>query len=225
MTKNDHRGHKSRLRKKAHNDFESLAEHEIMELLLNFGVVRKNMNGVAHELINKFGSFANVCDADIEYLMEVKEIGEVTASLLKFIPKFCRAYNISKSLGKNHFNTIEDSKNYFAEFMRGSTVEQFYCVALDKNYRIIQVKLLAEGKLEEVEVGIQDILQFVTMTGANNIAIAHSHMNDAAYPSEKDVNFNKTLRDLLDDFHVRLVENVIVARTTCFSFREAGYLF
>jgi len=224
MIGNDHQGHKSRLRRKAHLNFETLAEHEVLELLLNFGVVRKNMNGVAHELINKFGSFANVCDADLESLMETKEIGEVTASLIKFIPKFCMTYNTTKSVGKNHFNTIEDGKNYFASFMRGSLVEQFYCVALDKNYRIIQCELLGEGGIDEVHVKFKDVLHFAVSNGATSIAIAHSHMNDEAYPSGKDVDFNNKLKDLLDDLRIRLLEHVIVARKTCFSFREASYL-
>lgn len=224
MTRNDHQGHKGRLRRKAHLNFESLAEHEVLELLLNFGVVRKNMNGVAHELINKFGSFANVCDADIESLMETKEIGEVTASLIKFIPKFCMTYNTTKSVGKNHFNTIEDGKNYFAAFMRGSLVEQFYCVALDKNYRIIQCELLGEGSIDEVNVKFKDVLHFAVSNGATSLVVAHSHMNDEAYPSGKDVDFNNKLKDLLDDLRIRLLDHVIVARKTCFSFREASYL-
>ena len=39
-----HSGHKQRLRAKAIKNFNLLAEHEIVELVLNFGIVRKNTN-------------------------------------------------------------------------------------------------------------------------------------------------------------------------------------
>lgn len=224
MTANAHQGHKSRLRKKAHNDFDSLAEHEVLELLLNFGVIRKNMNGVAHELLNKYGSFANVCDAELDSLITTKDVGEVTASLLKFIPKFAKMYNTSKTLGNCHFGSIEDTKNYFASFMRTSVKEQFYCVCLDKNMRIISVDMLSEGDVDKVFFDGSQVLQCAIRNKSMYVVLAHSHMCDEAYPSMPDRTSNRNIANLLESLGIRLLDHIIVGRKQCFSFKEANYL-
>ena len=53
-----HEKHKERMRKRfvSSNDFSGFAEHEILELLLNYCIIRGNTNDIAHMLIKKFGS-------------------------------------------------------------------------------------------------------------------------------------------------------------------------
>ena len=60
-----HTDHRSRMRARiAANGILSLADHEILEYLLYPFVPRKDTNPIAHALMDKFGSFSAVLDAD-----------------------------------------------------------------------------------------------------------------------------------------------------------------
>ena len=61
VKKHSHFGHRSRLRNLASNtDILTLPEHQILELILTFILPQKDVNPLAHDLLNEFGSIANV---------------------------------------------------------------------------------------------------------------------------------------------------------------------
>lgn len=86
---NLHSDHRSRLRDRLLScGVESLAEHELLELLLFTPIRRRNTNAIAHRLIERFGSLFDVLDAPIEELAKVDGMGDVSA---RFIHDFSRA--------------------------------------------------------------------------------------------------------------------------------------
>ena len=69
--KADHSGHRDRLRNKyVENGVESLAQHEVLEMLLYNAIPYRNTNDVAKNLIDHFGSLSAVFDASREALTE-----------------------------------------------------------------------------------------------------------------------------------------------------------
>lgn len=81
--------HRSRLRDRLLScGVESLAEHELLELLLFTPIRRRNTNAIAHRLIERFGSLFGVLDAPVEELAKVDGMGSVSA---RFIHDFGRA--------------------------------------------------------------------------------------------------------------------------------------
>ena len=59
-----HSGHRQRLKDRFLNESLSNFEpHEVLELLLYFGIPMKDTNPIAHELIRTFGSLSAVFDA------------------------------------------------------------------------------------------------------------------------------------------------------------------
>ena len=99
--KSIHSGHRSRLRNRVKKyGLDSLNEHEVLELLLGYAIPRKDTNPLAHNLINYFGSFAKVIDADFYDLLKVKGVGEETALFVKVLSSFGLGYRCICVLGK-----------------------------------------------------------------------------------------------------------------------------
>ena len=58
---NLHQGHRERMRERiAQQGFESLADHEALEVLLYLTNPRKNTNVMAHALLKRFGSNVHI---------------------------------------------------------------------------------------------------------------------------------------------------------------------
>ena len=97
MKPNPHDKHRERLRQIfLECNPEKLPDHMILEFLLCYAIPRIDTNGIAHELINRFGGLENALDADIEELMKVPGIGENSALLLKTVPLLCSRYAANK---------------------------------------------------------------------------------------------------------------------------------
>ena len=67
-----HDGHRQRMRERIASDgIRSLHDHEVLEYLLFPFVPRRNSNEIAHRLMEKFGTFSEVFNADAADLAAV----------------------------------------------------------------------------------------------------------------------------------------------------------
>ena len=87
-------------------------DHQILELLLTYIIPRIDVNPIAHELIDRFGSLAGVLDADISDLVKTRNITEYGAVLLKLIPELSATYYESKFKDRVVLDTYEKTKAY-----------------------------------------------------------------------------------------------------------------
>src|SRR6187551_2059626 len=79
-------GHRERARQRfLQVGAEGLADYELLELILQIIIPRKDTKPLAKELLQKFGSFSNVLGATPARLAEVKGLGEVSTTNLKII--------------------------------------------------------------------------------------------------------------------------------------------
>ena len=81
-----HQGHRQRMRERVQNyGLDSLAEHEALEYVLYLTNAQKDTNGIAHDLIDRFGDFAAVLDASEEALCTVAGVCPATARMLHLL--------------------------------------------------------------------------------------------------------------------------------------------
>jgi DNA repair protein RadC len=76
-----HLGHRDRLRQRFLDAGDgALPDYELLELLLFRSIPQRDVKPLAKQLIQHFGSFAEVIGAPVSRLTEVKGIGESVAS-------------------------------------------------------------------------------------------------------------------------------------------------
>ena len=93
--KNDnlHAGHRQRVRKRfIEHGFEGFEPHEILEMVLFYAIPRKDTNLLAHKLLERYGTFAKVCDAPVDVLQRDFGLTESAAVLLKMLPPLSSVY-------------------------------------------------------------------------------------------------------------------------------------
>lgn len=111
-----HEDHRSRMRQRFHDSPDSLAKHELVELLLFYAIPRRNVNDEAHRLIDKYGSVSQILHADIDSLSDVEGIGNGAATFLSLIGKIIDTINKEQEESVVLFN-FENAKTYFTEIL------------------------------------------------------------------------------------------------------------
>lgn len=79
----EHAGHRQRMRERfLAGGLEGFADHEVLELMLFYAIPQRNVNPLAHRLLDRFGTLHAVLEAPVEELMKVEGVGQYAALLL-----------------------------------------------------------------------------------------------------------------------------------------------
>ncbi len=209
--RNIHKGHRERMRKKYLNaGFKAFSDHEVLEFLLFYCNAQGNTNGVAHALIDQFGSLGAVFAAPLSELVKVKGIGEQSAYLIKFISDIMSA-NMSEFDNRGSFYTSDDLGDYMLRVYEGINVETTFVMALDDNKKLIKVIKVAEGSFNAVAISIPRITRELISCGACSAAIFHNHPYGAAIPSTTDVQTTKRVQLALESVGIQFLDHIIVS--------------
>ncbi len=220
-----HEGHRDRMRVRIENgEISALQPHEILEYVLFHFIPRKNTNDIAHELINRFGSFEAVLNAEVERLEEVKGMTHNAAVFLHAMPGVFRTYAASGASQKKSLKGRGDFKAHLAAHLYGKPIEEVYVVGVDGGDAVIKTQKLSSGDGRSVNVFVRDILDFALRTKAVGIVMAHNHPGGKCKPSQDDMEMTREILWSLDSVGVSLMDHLIFAGGESFSFEEAGLL-
>ncbi|MBR6408075.1 MAG: DNA repair protein RadC [Clostridia bacterium] len=217
-----HNGHRMRLRKKYFEQgIDSFEAHEVLELLLFYGIPRRDTNETAHELINRFGSLAGVFDADLKELESVNGVGRHAAGLLKLIPELSRLY-ISDVIGYNDtLNSTVKAGNFILPRFIGYTDERLMVVSLDGKSRVIGCDVIAVGTVNEVALSVRTVVEIAMKNKAVGVILAHNHPGGVAVPSNTDIETTWQIFNALSMVNVCLLDHIVVAGNEFVSMRES----
>lgn len=116
-----HKGHRGRLKARFLREGEdSFDDHQVLELLLFYAVPRLDTNPAAHRLMQRFGSFSAVLEADPKDLSSVEGVGANAAAFLAMIPQITRRYFLDRvKHTRKTPNTSEAAADYLVPLMAG----------------------------------------------------------------------------------------------------------
>lgn len=225
MDNNIHNKHRERLRERfVKEGLDNFSEINALELLLFFCLPRIDTNPVAHELLNRFGSFAGVLDAPVEELKKVNGIGDKAAFFLDFIPQAARYYMASKEKESRLLLTSDDAIRYMRNLFIGQTEEIVYAAALDAKGKVITVQKLSKGSKNSSSLNGRMVAEFALSVGAQRIVLAHNHPGGLAIPSGDDLAVTGEVKKALSVLGVHLMDHIIVCDDDAVSLSQSGAL-
>ena len=220
-----HKDHRQRKRDQFyHHGSDAFADHELLELLLFYGIARKDVNPIAHALIEEFGSLEAVFAAPIETLESVDGIGRSTAVLIKLMPHLMHKAQLSSARSELPLDTVERIGDYFRDLFFAEGNEVFYQLCLDAKGRKLSCRKVAEGDPSSISLNLRTIVQNALKCNAVMVAIAHNHPSGVAFPSHGDKIATGQIRDALSAVNVQLIDHIVVAGDDYISFRNDGLL-
>lgn len=207
-----HDGHRNRMRERFIKDgFQNMQPHEILEILLYYSVPRKNTNPLAHKLIDKFGSLANVFEASEEQLLEVDGITQNSATLIKMILPLYYAYRHDLSMARKLENPAACGE-FLIDYYAGTSVEEIVVITLGNNCRVLGCDTICKGEIDGVIVNFKKFITTIMKHRlVSSIIIAHNHPNGVALPSREDITTTVEIKNLLSSLGITLVDHIIVA--------------
>lgn len=206
---NVNEGHRNRLRERMMNEgLQSFQDHEVLELLLFQYLPRKDTNKLAHDLLNKFGSFANVLDASPEQLMTVKGISQATACNIAVLKEVWQRYRRSATQ-KIPLNSISAIIKYSQEIIAYSYEEKLVVVYLDGGNNLLLTEEFSSRNTHRVDVDLKELVSSALRAGAAGVMLFHCHVNGICKPSADDKKFTEKVFITLANMNIVLLEHII----------------
>lgn len=207
-----HAGHRQRMKERfLAGGLDGFSDHEVFELILFYAIPRRDVNELSHRLIERFGSYNAVFDADYEEICSVEGIGENAATLIKLMALAWRRYALGDEKAPFVYDTLKKVGEYAVRLYVGVSVEKLYAMLFDNKMMLLDTVMLAEGAVNSVRVSARTIIEKAIKKNASSIILIHNHPNGVTYPSEEDKNFSQYLKNLLSNLDITLIDHIIVS--------------
>ena len=210
-----HTGHRERMRERVENAGTStLADHELLEMLLYYIQPRRDTNETAHALIEECGSLAAVLEADAQRLCRVPYIKEGGAMYIRLLGELSRRYAIAKFRADDAASDlVYDSMEKLTEMLYprflGQSKELLIAILFDARMRMLDLFTVAEGTLNSVSLTVRTVTQRAYARNASFCVLAHNHPGGLATPSQEDIRLTRDMEGALELVGVPLVEHLI----------------
>jgi DNA repair protein RadC len=216
-----HIGHRERLRERfLEAGAISLADYELLEMVLFRAIKRGDTKPIAKALIHRFGSFAEVISAPIERLIEVKGVGEVVATELKIIQAAALRLAKGAVVQRAVLSTWNNIIDYCHSAMAFEEREQFRLLFLDKKNQLIADEVQQEGTVDHTPVYTREVIKRALELSASAIILVHNHPSGDPTPSMADVDMTKKIMAAAEKMNIMVHDHIIIGRNGHVSFRN-----
>ena len=216
-----HTGHRQRVKEEfLTRGVEGWEDHKILELLLFYALPQGDVNPLAHELINRFGSLAGVLDAAPEELKKVDGVGDHTVTLLKLIPAMGGRYIKRRSEMGRLVRTVEDADKVLRPKFLDARHEKVYILCLDGKRKLLGVRKVAEGSIQSADISIRLIAELALALRSDGIYLAHNHVSNLAFPSGADWMSLDVLEQAMSVIGIKVYDHLIFSDDDVVSLRE-----
>ena len=206
-------GHRERLRGRFRNvGADALSDYELLEMVLFRALPRRDVKPIAKDLIQRFGSFAEVVHAPEARLREVNGIGDTVVVEIKLIA--ATASRVAKGQVKQRtmLSSWSSVIDYCRTAMAFADKEQFRILFLDKRNQLIADELQQVGTVDHTPVYPREVVKRALELSATAIILVHNHPSGDPTPSTADIQMTKSIVAIASTLGIQVHDHIIVGK-------------
>ncbi|MCI0754632.1 RadC family protein [Teichococcus vastitatis] len=218
-------GHRARMREKLlERGPDSLADYELLEMLLFFAFKQGDTKPLAKALINQFGSFGAVLAAPQKTLMESRGLGPHSVAALKLVQAAALRLAKAEVMEAPVLNNWDRLITYLNAAISREKIEQFRILFLDSKNRLIADEAQAKGTVNHTPVYPREVMKRALELHATALILVHNHPSGDPTPSRADIEMTAEIKQAGQFFAVVVHDHLIVGNGRYLSFRREGLL-
>ncbi len=218
-------GHRDRLRARFRDGgANALPDYELLELILFRAIPRRDVKGLAKDLIKRFGSFAEVVAAPPALLMEVYGVKEAVVTELKIVEAAAQRFARGEIAKKPVLGSWAKVLDYCRTSMAFSDREQFRILFLDNRNGLIADEVQQQGTVDHTPVYPREVVRRALELSATAIILVHNHPSGDPEPSRADIVMTQTIIEVAKPLGIAVHDHVIVGRAGHASLKGLGLI-
>lgn len=200
----------------------SLSNAELLAILLRTGTGKMNVLEVAREILREAdGRLSEVAGMSVERLCHVDGIG--LGKAVSVAAAFELGKRVAAEDGVEKMPQMDSPRRVYMNMLpqlRDIRHEECWVLFLNHANRLIGKEMVSKGGMDSTAVDKRVILRRVLERKASGIILVHNHPSGSPYPSVEDIRQTKELGKALASCDLHLVDHVIIAGRTYYSFSD-----
>jgi DNA repair protein RadC len=218
-------GHRQRLRDRfASAGPAALADYELLELLLFTALPRGDTKPVAKALIERFGSFAGVINAELAELRTFPGLGESSAVAVKAIQAAIQRVLLAEAKARPVLSSWQSVLDYCHVAMAHGKIEEFRLLFLDRKNALIADEVQQKGTVDHTPVYPREVVKRALELGASALIMVHNHPSGDPTPSKADIEMTREVAKAAKLMGIELHDHLIIGRGKQTSLRGLGLI-
>lgn len=209
-----YRGHRERARERFLKvGAGALEDYELLELVLQLVIPRRDTKALAKALLARFGSFSGVLSASPPRLAEIKGLGDVSITSLKVVQAAAQRFARDQVPEQPILGSWSALIEYCRAQMAYETIEQFRILFLDKKNRLIADEVQQTGTVDHTPVYPREVIRRTLELSATAVILVHNHPSGDPAPSSADVQMTRAIGDIAKPLGITIHDHIIVGKS------------
>lgn len=214
----DPSGHRQRLKERfLREGLLGMREKEILELLLTYAIPRRDVGGLAEELIRQFGSLRGLFAASVVELTDISGVGRHTAALLRLAGELVARCTERPEIPAEIIRESKQLERFLVMRFSALQEEKHLVIFLDSQWTVLGEEMVGAGTVDETVLFPREIIRSALAHNASALLLAHNHLHGPPLPSLRDREQAERLRDILMPFDILVRDSIVVGKNRCFS--------
>ncbi|MDQ2979206.1 MAG: DNA repair protein RadC [Acidobacteriota bacterium] len=203
----------------------SLSNEELLSLLLGSGTRGESALDRARSLLSGRGGLVGLAGMSGAELRRERGIKNARAAVIEAALELGRRLSTEAVAPRDLFQEPGLVKEYLRRVRGDGAQERTGALFLNARNRLLKDDPdIYRGTLDRAVVEPREILKRALLVNAAGVILYHNHPSGDPAPSREDRDFTRRLAAASDSVGVRLLDHIVVGRSGCISFREAGLL-
>ncbi len=202
----------------------ALSDAELLAIFLRTGTHGLTAVDLARQLLVQFGGLRSLFSADFRRFCRGRGLGVAKYTQLQAVLEMSRRH-LQEALERGQGLTSPQlTRDYLLRCLRDSQQEQFGCLFLDNQHRVILFETLFYGTIDSACVYPREVLRRCLQHNAAAVILAHNHPSGVAEPGQADLRITERLVSALALIDIRVLDHFVVGDGELVSFAERGLL-
>jgi DNA repair protein RadC len=206
-------GHRQRLRQRfLEAGSDAVSDYELLELILFRAIPQRDVKPLAKQLLDMFGSFAEVIAAPPTRLAEVKGLGEAAITELKIVHAAAGRLARGQVRKRPVLSSWSSVLDYCRTAQAFAEKEQFRILFLDKRNQLIADEVQQTGTVDHTPVYPREVVKRALELSATAVILVHNHPSGDPTPSQADIQMTKAIVDVAKPLGIAVHDHLIVGK-------------
>ena len=190
------------------------SDEELVMLILGSGTKNMPIDELAKKVIQTVMSSNS--DELVENLMKLEGIGKTKALSI------AAALEFGKRINRNPQYALQEPTDVipFIQSYAMQPMEHFLCISINGAKEIISIRVICSGSGNMAIIRPVEVFAEAIKERASAIILSHNHPNGNPLPSRQDIKTTLRLYRAAETIGIALLDHIIIARTSYFSFLE-----
>jgi DNA repair protein RadC len=207
------------------NGVQYLSDTELLAILIGSGTKHISVVELARQILKDAGNNLQLLGRmGIQDLIRIKGIGPAKAIVILAALELGRRRSGMQHPEKIPVKSSETVYRLFHPLMGDLEHEEFWLLMLNRANRILGRYKVSQGGLSGTVIDTRIILKKALDNLASSIIVCHNHPSGNKQPSDADLRITEKLKKAAEMLEIKLLDHVIIADKSYFSFADEGLI-